>query len=183
MTVEDTAEVKLPSDIVLEPGEDLVLFVHQHWFVFRDPFLVALFIPIVLLSSNMYLDIFGLGEPLRSIWGTVSIYSAGVSFVYGLAWFMWRFYLWRNTVYLVTNKRLILINQLGLFNKEDRETGLTMIQDVRSRIGGLQAALYGFGEVIVQVSSQDSQLTLEKVGKPREIQQAIIREAHLKPRE
>jgi len=72
------------------------------------------------------------------------------------------------------------VTQAGLFSHDDRETSLTMIQDVRATTDGLQATLYGYGDVIVQVSSQDSQLVLIRIGHPRDVQRMIIREAHLK---
>ncbi len=180
VVMEKIEVVRLPQDILLEPGEDLVLMVRQHWFVFRDPFILMFFVPFLFLSAIFYGDIFNLGGVWRDLLGVVGLYGAGIAFGAGLLWFIWKFYLWRNTFYLLTNKRLILVSQLGLFNQDDRETGLSMIQDVRSRVKGLQATLYGFGDVTVQVSSQDAQLTLEKVGRPREIQQVIVREAHLK---
>ena len=112
----------------------------------------------------------------------LSLYAAGISMIIGTFLFLWRYFLWKRTVYLLTDKRIIIVRQLGLFTHDDRETGLAMIQDVRSRVGGLQATLYGYGDVIIQVSSQDAQLILEKVGHPREVQRAIIKEAHLKPK-
>ncbi|MCA9391800.1 PH domain-containing protein [candidate division WWE3 bacterium] len=170
----------LPMDVELEPGEEFVMLVRQHWFVFRDPFLMMFFAPFVLLSAVFFLEYTTFPENVVDILSMLCLYAAGISFVAGFLWFVWKFYLWKNTVYLLTSKRIIIINQLGLFTHDDRETGLKMIQDVRARVDGLQPTLYGYGDVILQVSSEDAQLRLEKVAHPREVQRIIIREAHLK---
>lgn len=173
----------LPMDVELEPGEEFVMLVRQHWFVFRDPFLLMFFAPFVLLSAIFFLEYTTLPENAVNILSVVCLYGSGISFVAGFVWFIWKFYLWKNTVYLLTSKRIIIINQLGMFTHDDRETGLKMIQDVRARVDGLQATLYGYGDVILQVSSEDAQLRLERVAHPREIQRVIIREAHLKEKD
>jgi hypothetical protein len=55
-----------------------------------------------------------------------------------------------------------------------------MVQDVKAEVDGVEPSLYGFGNVVVQVSSEDAKLTLVKVPNPREVQKVIIREAHLR---
>jgi len=172
--------IAVPPNIELNPGEDVVLLVRQHWFVFRNSFLIAFFIPFLLISVSFFVDYTNLSELVVKLVGQISLYGAGIAFLVGLMMFTWKFYLWRNTYYVVSNKRLILITQHGLFSYDDRETSLNMIQDFRATVDGLQPSLYGFGDVTVQVSSQDSQLTLEKVAKPRAVQRIIVREAHLK---
>lgn len=171
---------KLPTGGELSSGEEIVLMVRKHWYVFRDPFVLMFFVPFVLLSGIFFLDYLSLPFILKNILGQLSLYGSVIIFLLGFSLFVWKFYLWWNTYYIVTNKRLILVRQLGLFFHEDRETSLSMIQDVRARVNGLQATLYGYGDVTVQVSSQDAQLILEQVGRPREVQYVIVKEAHLK---
>ena len=74
-----------------------------------------------------------------------------------------------------------MIVQQGLFNCEERQASLGMIQDVKTKVSGLQASLYGFGDVIVQTASTaDPMLRLGIVGHPREVQRTIMRQAHLR---
>jgi len=171
---------KLPRGVELEPGEQLVMLVRQHWVVFRDPFLLVSFVPFVAVSVLFFIEYTDLSTAVINGVGMLALYTALFSVCVGVLWFLWKFYMWRNTIYILTDKRIILINQLGLFTHDDRETGLNMIQDVRARVDGLQATLYGYGDVVLQVSSEDAQLRLERVGKPREVQRVVIREAHLR---
>lgn len=170
----------VPKGIYLEAGEELKLITRQHWYVFRDPFLLCFFVPFVLLSAVFFIDHF-----LGQTWYSKGInqfllVAAFISLVLGSLLFLWRLFLWLRTYYLVTSKRLILVIQKGLFSRERRETSLDMIQDVKARVDGIQPALYGYGDVISQVSSQEARLTFERVGKPYHVQRVIMREAKLR---
>lgn len=173
-------EIEVPSSVELESNEEAVLLVRQHWFVFRDPVLLALFVPFVLFFFIFLIDELGNGATWLLWIQDALIFLSAISFVIGVVWFFWKLYLWRKTFYLVTNLRIILLTRYSLFKHDDRETALQMIQDVKAEVNGMQPALYGFGDVTVQVSSQDARLILEKVPKPREVQRVIVREAHLK---
>lgn len=175
----ETPKVSLPSDIYLEGGEKVVLGVRQHWVVFRNSLLLMFFVPFVLLSMTFFLDYIPISEMVRNILSIIALYGTPISFGLGLFLFLWRFYLWNKTIYILTNKRLILITQKNFFSHDDREIGLDRVQDVQASVEGLQAALYGYGNVRVQVSSEDSKIILEKVAHPREVQHEIVRETHL----
>lgn len=173
-------EIFLPKQIELETEETAILLTRQHWYVFRNPVLIALFIPFLMLSAIFFLDFSNLPVWFKDNVNQFLLIAAAAAFLIGLTMFLWKFYLWSRTFYLVTNKRLIMFTQYGVFHSDDRECSLAMIQDVRAEVKGLQASLYGFGDVIVQVSAQFAQIKLEKVGHPHRIQKTIMRQAHLR---
>lgn len=172
--------LRVPSHIELESHETPVLLVRQHWFVFRNPVLLCLFVPFMALSLTFFLGQLGRSGRMFDYIAEGLVYIALACFVLGVVWFFWKLFLWHKTFYLITNLRIILLTRYGLFHHDDRETALHMIQDVKAVVNGVQPSLYGFGDVIVQVSSEDAQLVLERVGKPREVQRVIVREAHLR---
>ncbi|MBM4401910.1 MAG: PH domain-containing protein [Candidatus Cloacimonetes bacterium] len=170
-----------PKKIELESQETPVLVTRKHWYVFRDPVLLALFVPFVLLSAVFFFDYSSLPIWLKDNLGQLSLILAGVSFAIGLLFSLWRYFLWSRTFYILTNKRLILVIQRGLFSCEERQASLNMIQDVKGEIKGLQASLYGFGDVIVQTASTaDPMLRLNMVGRPRKVQKIIMQQSHLR---
>lgn len=174
-----TIGLSLPNHIELEPDEVPVYSTRQHWYVFRNPVLVMLFIPFLLGSGAFFINYSPLPANLIN-WGEkMLLLTAGLFFAMGLILFLWKFFLWQRTIYIITNKRVILITRAGLFTHEDRETGLNTILDVKAEVNGLQPTLYGFGNVVMQISSKDAQLVFEKVGNPHKIQRIIMRVAHL----
>jgi len=178
--MEDVFQQEVPSSVRLEEGERVILLVRQHWYVFRNSVLLALFAPFTLLFFAFMSGYWILNRTISDVLQMILLWGAFICLILGLILFLWQLFLWRRTFYIVTNKRLILITRFGLFHHDDRETALTMVQDVKALVAGMAPSLYGFGQVIVQVSSEDAKLIMHKVPKPQEVQRVIIREAHLR---
>lgn len=93
------------------------------------------------------------------IWATYSFYQ----------WFIWYF-----DVAILTNQRVIVVEQKKLFEKSISEAGLDKIQDITTNISGLFPTLLGYGSVIVQTAGETNNLILKDIAKPQTIQQRIL---------
>lgn len=155
----------------LKEDEKILLIVHHHWFTFFGAF-VKIIIPPIGLSVFTYM--FGLGKfltllnsPIFSwiflilflIWATFSFYN----------WFIWYF-----DVGIITNQRIIVVEQKGLFEKSISEANLDKIQDISTHIAGLFPTILGYGSVIIQTASEAVNLVLRDITKPQLIQQKIL---------
>lgn len=81
---------------------------------------------------------------------------------------------WYYTIYVLTSYRIMIINQHGFFGREVSELALSNIQNVNYKIKGMQASIFGFGDVIVETLSGGEPLLLNYVHKPVKYQQAIL---------
>ena len=79
--------LQLPKKIELEVEEIPVLVTRKHWYVFRDPFLLSLFVPFVLLSGVFFLDYSNFPTWLKDNLGQFFLVLAGASFVAGILFF------------------------------------------------------------------------------------------------
>jgi hypothetical protein len=172
-----TSEPALPKDIELDQDENIVIIIRRHWFVFRNSVLIAFFLPFMLLYITFWLDYFDLPSWLRNFLGNLSLYGALIAFLIGMVMFLWKLFIWKNSFYVVTDKRLIFVEQQGLFSHDDRQISLGMVQDVKAQINGIIPVMYGFGDVYVQAWTDDKPMVLRIVPKPKDIQQAIMRVA------
>ena len=91
-----------------------------------------------------------------------------VAFVYGLYYFI----LWFYDVYIITNLRIVTVNQKSLFSREFVETDLDKIQDVTYSIKGLFATVFKYGTVTIRTST-GLNLELTDLSDPDEIQEMI----------
>ena len=92
-----------------------------------------------------------------------------------LGWGWWQYADWSNDLYIVTNERIIDIEKRPLAFAEDRrEASLGMIQNVSLTIPNLLAALFDYGDVIVQTAGSE-EFTFDKVPNPRDVQRVIFR--------
>ena len=170
----------LEDRIELEPNERVVEVFKQHWYVFRDPFLIGFFTPFMLIFLSFFLSsyLFADVPTVVSFIAKGLLYISPLFFIIGFSLFLYRLYLWYKTSYVVTDNRLIIVKQKNLFSLEVKQMELDRIQDVTYQIEGIQASLYGYGDISVQSASKETRLILERVGSPHEAQKVIVEAAN-----
>lgn len=92
----------------------------------------------------------------------------------GLLYSFYFWFIWTNSNYIITNQRVLKINQIGLFNRIISEAEIQRIQEISTEIKGPVRTLLNFGTVIIKTASDDSRINLENVTNPYDIQQAIV---------
>jgi uncharacterized membrane protein YdbT with pleckstrin-like domain len=91
--------------------------------------------------------------------------------IVSLAYAFYNFLIWYYDVYIITNKRLIVVEQKGLFNREFAEMDLGQINDVTFSIKGIFATILQYGTVIVK--GNGSTLELTDLSDPDEVQEML----------
>ncbi len=145
----------LLEQIELEKDEQIITMIRKHWFIlFAEIFTVALATLLPLLILLLY-PLIPKGEVLPDtlsghystiiisicIW-TVLCIMAGT-----MAWTYYYLNLW-----VLTNKRVILVQQLGFFRRKVSSFRLERLQDVKVRINGFIATILNFGTVRTQTA-------------------------------
>lgn len=94
---------------------------------------------------------------------TAFLVLAGAFFLAGILWGVWNVFDWSNDYYIVTNQRVVWIEQIiGLYESRS-EAPLNMIQAVNQNTTFL-GRLLGYGDVIV--TTYTSKVPLRHVGEP-----------------
>ena len=75
---------------------------------------------------------------------------------------------------VITNDRLIRINQQGLFSRTIFEVDLYQIEDATSEIKGAVGSLFGYGNIFIQPSGAEQKLIAEQVSSPDVLRRAIM---------
>lgn len=90
-------------------------------------------------------------------------------------------YVWTDyylDIWVVTNKRIISIEQHGLFRREIGSFRLERLQDMQVKINGLIATFLDFGTVEAETASGSSEeFKADFLPKPREIKALILKAA------
>lgn len=160
-------------------GEKLEFSLRRHPIVFLGPifgFLVLAAIPYVakaVIFADAPID---LAHPFMDI-GLKLFVS-----IYYLA--IWIFFFSQFTDYyldinIVTNDRIIDINQKGLFGRAVSELDLTRVQDVHSEIKGIIPTMLNYGSVEVQTAASEENFHFEQVPDPHKVRQRILELAAL----
>ena len=80
---------------------------------------------------------------------------------------------WYNDLYVLTNQRLIDVDQSGLFTRTTSETQLDQIQEIKVEVKGFLESLLGFGKVIIQTAGPKENIVLEVVPNPHGMENMI----------
>ena len=109
----------------------------------------------------------------------------GASLVTSLAFGVWltvvplytgiTWYRWWNDLYVLTNQRLVDVDQKRLFHRAVAEAPLENIQDVSFETRGIIQTLLNYGTVMVQTAAVTTEIDIIGVTDPQAIQQLILR--------
>jgi|GEM_PF-312835 len=152
--------------LTFDKDEVVVYEVRRHWFVLY--LRLAVLMIFVLLPLLFYSVIKAL--PIRLIaegnvyFLLLFIYSIWLLFVWIIGIILWTDYFL--DVMLITNKRLIRVEQNGLFSREVSYVDLQNIQDVKSEVNGFLATMLNFGHLSVQTSAQNREFVIRCIANP-----------------
>ena len=174
----------LTERIHLEQDEKVIRVMRKHWFILFSK--VAG--PIILLVLPFFVIPFlGTNPVIANLFGSVAEVGALVTFFVGLwsllmwvsIWTAWTdFYL---DIWTITNRRVIAINQRGLFHRHIASFRYERLQDVDIQIKGIIATFLDFGTLEAATAGHDDdnggEFRFVGAPQPREVKAAILRAA------
>lgn len=151
--------------VTLHEGEAAAAVVRNHWVSFVGGYFLALLL--VVAPFFFMIPLFRFGLPGLIVFGLVVLV--------GLAIGTRNVFLWYWNAFIVTNERVVDIDQRGLFDRTVSEASFDKIQDVSYQIKGVFGTVWNVGTIIVQTAGTNTNLELLHVHRPQEIQHLIIR--------
>lgn len=144
--------------------EEIILMNRRHpWVLAKTGLVVVAIIIIVVISLLIF------GASLAT--SIVLILALLFIVIYGFI----RWFVYSNDVYILTNERIINIDQGGFFTRRVSEAELSNILNVSYEIRGPIKSLLNFGEVAIDTSGSDqNNLILKNVENPHFLQEKIV---------
>lgn len=126
-------------------------------------------------SSVVPFVLFCLSSLIMTLFFTVYfIFLAGfIVFLFSLIWLFYAYFTWQRNKYIITDQRVVDIDQISFFSKSQREAHLDRVQDVSFSIDGVFATLFRFGTVIIQTAGEKP-LELDYIPSPDKVQKMIF---------
>lgn len=144
-------------------GEEVIRLIHRHpWALAKTGLFCALGLALIIL---MFIWFQASGP---AVW---SLFILGpILLLYALySWFTW----W-NTLYLLTNERIIVITQRGLWSRRIEDYSLEKIQSVASDTDGIAGTLLNFGTVTLAIMGMKDQVALPFIEDPYVVQERAL---------
>lgn len=159
--------------IAFREGEQLIATYRRHQFiVLLDALPIVLFFPVVLGVAMFAVTKLSEGyvslAPLIFFGAVLFIHMLWIALFILLA----DFYL---DVWILTDRRLIAVEQKGLFARTISEFELARIQDVTVDIHGILATLLNYGNLNVRTASEHEHFIFKQVWHPNAVRDEIAR--------
>jgi hypothetical protein len=176
-------EINFPGQ---HDDEKVILFLRRHWFIFLLNLLIVIISILGLVLVFVFFTLLSSDFSQSEYYGLLLFAeSLGTLFIWNLFFILWiDFYL---DAWIVTNERIINIDQKGFFNRDISELKLTKIQDVTSEIVGVIPTVLGYGNIYVQTAAEIERFAFFQIPNPNEVKNIIVqlqeKERHQEERE
>ncbi len=161
---------------VLQFDEKILGVKRRHWFYLYISLFGIGFIGLLALLAPLALTLFAF-QLMRAYFSEVFF---GVTLFLEIVWIV-IFYTIADyylDYWIITDRRIILIKENGIFNRVVQTVDFESIQDISTKIVGVFPTVLDFGDVIIQSAGTRGRFVFEKVPKP-----AVVRDQILKARE
>jgi len=85
------------------------------------------------------------------------------------------YFIYSNSFCLITNQRVINVDQRNFFNRRITETDYSKIQDVTNSTSGAVGTILEVGEIVIQTAGTQNQLIIKFIPNPYQVQQEITK--------
>lgn len=155
-----------PEEPVLTLRAHPIVFISRgamFLFLFAVPFAAAALLP-ELTAQLLASTVAGTAAVLL-----ISLYMAVVLLLGFNHFFNWFFDIW-----VVTNERIIDIDQEGAFSKKIGELELHKVQDVLAESHGVMATVFGYGRILVQTAGAKTEFAFDGIPRPYDVAKRIL---------
>jgi len=157
-----------------EPDEKVVFVLHRHGFIL---FTIAVgFLLVALLPLGAYYLIETELAHFFEI-DILIVFLRLLVFTFYLFWWMLFYHAFLDyylDVWVVTNYRVVGVEQKGLFNRTVAEYKLFRIQDVMAEQKGIFSTVVGYGNVHIQTAGEQKMVEFKQVPGPNYIARELI---------
>lgn len=154
-------------------GEQILLVLHRHWFNILSQFMLIFAMIFLLIGSFAYLPLvfpaLSQGENRKLFLFLENIFFMFTWIISFLIWIDYYFDVW-----IVTDRRIVNIEQKGLFSRAVSELELEKIQDITTDVRGIIPTFLNFGDLQVQTAAEQERFLFRSVPDPYNVKNLIM---------
>ena len=151
-----------------KPDEKVLVLVRPHWLVLIWAIIASVVLAVIPIIALIGINAAG-GDPFEGAGGAIAAVGIPAYYLILVTWF---FIAWLD-VYLdigiVTNDRVVDIDQHGLFSRNVAELDCKVVQDVTADKKGILQTVFNFGSVIIQTAGERPNFEFNGIPRPEEV--------------
>lgn len=167
----------------LGADEQIIKVIKKHWFILLRK-VIGLFFAFI-IPFVAYFAILKIND-LYNIINFDLVINKSLAVFFGASWILiltlMFFYHWTDhhlDAWILTNERIVDIDQIGFFHRQVSSLRLERIQDVTIITRGFIATFLHFGDIHVQTAGQSREFILKGAPRPQRTKELILRQYEL----
>ncbi len=170
----------LPNEV---PGETVVHALHRHPFTILWLLLGYVFLLCSVPAIVWYLPTYQPAIVNDPVLMPLIVLGGSAFFLFAWLFLFQNFMDYYLDFWIVTTKRILNIEQTGLFARTTSELRLYRVQDVTSTVKGVFETLLDFGNVEIQTAGEKTHFVFEQIAHPTRVSKTILELAEKERRE
>lgn len=147
-------------------GENILLLLHRHWFDILKQMVLVFAMILLLLASLVFLPVYfpvitEVADYNRLFFFFESTFAMLIWVVFFIIWI--DYYL---DVWIITETRVVNIEQRSLFSRQISELELENIQDVTTEVKGMIPTFLNYGNVYIQTAAEKERFLFRNIPDP-----------------
>lgn len=156
------------------PEERAFLFIRRHWIIelwLLVRFIFLLTMPFLIFAAlHTWIPDWVSGARNSVALIIISIWMLFVGLKYYINW-LDNFF----DIVILSDRRIVDINQRNLFNRETTEASLAQIQDVKADVRGIFGTLMRYGDITIETAAEHSNFYLYTIAHPTTVASQILK--------
>ena len=158
--------------------EHVVYVLRRHAFTFIPKIILFIVLALVPVLVHFMIDTLFPRLFLHDAVFAIGVLLGSLYYLSILLFFYTQFIVFYLDMWVVTNDRVVDVEQFGLFSRTISELDLFRIQDVTTDVHGLFATLLKYGNVAVKTASSNVHINFKDVPNPNKVREDLIRLSH-----
>ncbi|EKE20314.1 MAG: hypothetical protein ACD_8C00022G0020 [uncultured bacterium] len=157
----------------LNGSEQIIKVLHRNWFYLFQQFFLVFILVGVFFAGTFYGPLF-FPEMYR---GEYKAITAFMENFFMLAIWIFSFLIWVDyyfDIWIITNERIVNIEQKGLFTRHVSELRYNKIEDITTEVTGFIPTVLNFGDVQIQTAAELSEFRFRTISDPYHIKSVIM---------
>lgn len=159
--------------IDIEHDEKKIIEVRKHWYVIVKESIILmffLFLPVILYTVIQITPL-SFVTPGNEDVLFIFLYVAWLFVCWSVFFFLWtEYYL---DVWIITDQKMIDVDQVALFRREISTLQLDKIQDVTVEVHGIMPTILHFGNLHVQTAGDQREFIIKNIAEPQKVKDTI----------
>ena len=155
-------------------GERIILVLRRHPFVFVLTTVFFLFLALLPAGVRLLVPtgVFPLVE--GTSWEGLLVLALSTYYLFFWLFFAYAWVDYYLDLWIITDERIVNIEQLGLFNRVISEQSLLRVQDVTSEVKGIFPTFLDYGHVFVQTAGEKERFVFAQVPSPDLVKKVVL---------